>query len=48
MQTGVALVSEDALCQLMDQTLITFQGRGENARIFVDGVDVVQEIRSPR
>jgi len=47
MQTGVALVSEDALCQLMDQTLITFQGRGENARIFVDGVDVVQEIRSP-
>ncbi len=47
MQTGVNLESGDALCKLMDQTSITFQGRGENARISVDGVDIAREIRSP-
>ncbi len=47
MQTGVNLESEEDLCNLMDKTLIAFQGSGENARISVDGVDVAQEIRSP-
>ncbi len=47
MQTGTNLESEDALCQLMDTTAIAFQGKGENARISVDGVDVAHEIRSP-
>lgn len=47
MQVGVALENEDALCELMDKTSITFQGSGENARISVDGVDVAREIRSP-
>ena len=47
MQTEGNLENEEALCRLMDQTSITFQGRGEHARISVDGVDVAQEIRSP-
>lgn len=47
MQRGINLESEDALCQLMDQTTIEFQYRDESLDVFVDGVPVTKEIRLP-
>ena len=47
MQMGVNLEEEDALCQLMDETTIEFQGKDENLHVFVDGNNVTKEIRLP-
>ncbi|MBM4065213.1 MAG: cytidylate kinase, partial [Planctomycetes bacterium] len=47
MQMGVSLEDEDALCRLMDETTIEFQGKDENLRVFVDGHNVTKEIRLP-
>lgn len=46
-QRGVNLEDENALCQLMDQTNIEFQYKDDSLQVFVDGVDVTKEIRSP-
>jgi len=47
MQKGVNLKEETALCQLMDQTSIEFQSKDESLHVFVDGVNVTEEIRLP-
>lgn len=47
MQKDINLKDENALCQLMDQTSIEFQSKDENLHVFVDGVNVTEEIRSP-
>ena len=47
MQMGVNLKDENALCQLMDQTSIEFQSKDESLHVFVDGVNVTEEIRLP-
>ncbi|HHT9116810.1 MAG TPA: (d)CMP kinase, partial [Candidatus Wunengus californicus] len=43
-QKGVNLEDENALCQLMDETAIEFQGKDESLNIFVDGYNVTKEI----
>ena len=47
MQMEVNLEDENALCQLMDETIIEFQGKDENLHVFVDGNNVTKEIRLP-
>lgn len=47
MQKDINLKDENALCQLMDQTSIEFQSKDENLHVFVDGINVTEEIRSP-
>ncbi len=47
LQDGVDLKDANALCQLMDQTIIRFQGRNDDLQIFVDGVNVTEKIRLP-
>jgi len=47
-QEKVNLEDEDALCRLMDETLITFKQKDpDNLEIFVDGINVTNEIRLP-
>ncbi len=47
LQDGVDLKDANALCQLMDQTIIRFGGRNDDLQIFVDGVNVTEKIRLP-
>lgn len=47
MQKGVNLKDENALCQLMDQTSIEFRSEDGGLLVFVDGVNVTEEIRLP-
>ncbi|MCF6157160.1 MAG: (d)CMP kinase [wastewater metagenome] len=47
MQKGVNLEDEDRLCRLADQTEIELQYKDGNLSVYVDGVDVTQEIRLP-
>lgn len=47
MQLGVNLEDEDALCRLLDQTIIEFQCEDESLHVFVDGINVTREIRLP-
>lgn len=47
MQKGINLTDETALCQLMDQTSIEFRSKDESLHVFVDGVNVTEEIRLP-
>ncbi|MFN3532642.1 MAG: (d)CMP kinase [Candidatus Brocadia sp.] len=47
MQKDINLNDENALCQLMDQTSIEFRDTDENLYVFVDGVNVTEEIRLP-
>lgn len=47
MQKDINLRDENALCQLMNQTSIEFWSKDENLYVFVDGVDVTEEIRLP-
>ena len=47
MQMGVNLEDENALCSLMDETTIEFQGKDENLQVFVNGHNVTKEIRLP-
>ncbi len=47
MQEGVDIKDENALSRLLEQTSIEFRSKGENLNVFVDGIDVTEEIRSP-
>lgn len=47
MQLSANLEDEDALCHLLDQTIIEFQCKDESLHICVDGINVTREIRLP-
>lgn len=47
MQENINLTDENALCRLMEQTSIEFQRKDENLLVFVDGVNITEEIRLP-
>ncbi|MCF6156395.1 MAG: (d)CMP kinase [Candidatus Brocadia sp.] len=47
MQKNVNLNDENALCQLMDKTSIEFHKKDESLHVFVDSVNVTEEIRLP-
>lgn len=47
MQEGINLDDESALCQLTDKTSIELQYKDGYLTVYVDGIDVTREIRSP-
>lgn len=47
MQEGVDIKDENGLSRLLEQTSIEFRSKGEKVHVFVDGVDVTEEIRLP-
>lgn len=47
MQASANMEDESALCRLLDETSIEFQGKDEGLQIFVDGCNVTKEIRLP-
>ncbi len=47
LQHRVDLRDVTALCQLMDQTAIELRGTNDGLQIFIDGVNVTEEIRLP-
>ena len=47
MQKGINLEDKKALCQLKDQITIELKDNGGNLTVYVDGINVTQEIRFP-
>lgn len=47
LQSGIDLHDENSMCKLMGKTVIELKTRENDVQVFVDGINVTREIRTP-